>query len=113
MTRRPPSPRRDYLMHCAEQQLLPVPVFNAALKLEAHASGPDPLLIDGCKPMDQHPSAAKSLNCAVAGTEKGAQGCEGVGSLLLRHYYLGSARAKCLESIKSVHVALKEVSFLR
>lgn len=97
-------------MRCAEQQLLPVPVFNAALKL---ASGPDPLPIDGCKPMDQHPSAAKRLNCTVAGTEKGAQRCEREGSLLLHHYYLGSARAKCLESIKSAPVALKEVSFLR
>lgn len=32
--KRPQSPRRDYLLRCAEKQLLPVPVINRALKLD-------------------------------------------------------------------------------
>ena len=32
--KRPLSPRRDYLMRCAEKQLLPVPAINRALKID-------------------------------------------------------------------------------
>ncbi len=31
---RPQSPRRDYLMRCAEKQLMPVPAINRALKID-------------------------------------------------------------------------------
>lgn len=39
--KRPLSPRRDFLMRCAEQQLMPVPVINRALKLDQSTARKD------------------------------------------------------------------------
>lgn len=39
--KRPLSPRRDFLMRCAEQQLMPVPVINRALKLDPSTATKD------------------------------------------------------------------------
>lgn len=37
------SPRRDYLMRCAERQLLPVPVINRALRIDPQPAMVDPM----------------------------------------------------------------------
>lgn len=59
------------------------------------------------------PPRPPALSVSMAAIAAGGVSQEGQhqGSLVLRHYYLGKARAKCLESaITSVPVALREVS---
>ncbi|CAB1118440.1 unnamed protein product [Ectocarpus sp. CCAP 1310/34] len=46
MMKRPASPRRDYLMRCAERQLLPVPVINRALRIDPQTAMADPMTGD-------------------------------------------------------------------
>lgn len=103
-------------MCCAERQLMPVPVINTALKL-------DPTEFDRTNTAeDQKDRDGTDVDLAtVAQNDKedssdgvkvarGVQGAVRKGCLVLRHYYLGAARAKCLESvITSVPVALREV----
>lgn len=98
-------------MRCAERQLLPVPVINTALRIDPSTAEPITLVAkDQAEDFD------------LAGDAEGADGFASVrilgcddavrrkGCLVLRHYYLGAARAKCFESaITSVPVALREV----
>eukprot|EP00752_Nemacystus_decipiens_P009815 g8759.t1 len=105
---RPKSPRRDFLMRCAEKQLLPVPVINRALKL------------DPCTDLGRKPSRSDDVRQGHDADEEGSAVVGGAiqesqrhGCIVLRHYYLGAARAKCLESaIASVPVALREVELV-
>ncbi|CAM9578348.1 unnamed protein product, partial [Ectocarpus fasciculatus] len=109
MMKRPVSPRRDYLMRCAERQLLPVPVINRALRID-----PQPAIVD---PMpgnagEVHAAGGKPGEAEDTNTEgRGGRHQDGQreGCIRLRHYYLGASRAKCLRSaITSVPVTLRE-----
>lgn len=137
--KRPSSPRRDYLMCCAQRQLLPVPVLTSAFKVtgreqpRAHASQscrPEATVGDrkNLAPGDvaRDASMGDGVLCrdrdgkdrTTEGDVAGNNGHEEVtapavlnGGILLRHYYIGAARAKCLESaVTSAPVALTQVS---
>lgn len=44
MMKRPLSPRRDYLMRCAERQLMPLPVINRALRIDSSTARRGPTM---------------------------------------------------------------------
>ncbi|CAM9108450.1 unnamed protein product, partial [Hapterophycus canaliculatus] len=109
MMKRPLSPRRDYLMRCAERQLMPLPVINRALRIDPSTPRSDPTTVN--KNSQARATADEGMeDIRITSAKEGGihEGC-----LVLRHYYLGSARAKCLESaITSVPVALREVELV-
>eukprot|EP00903_Cladosiphon_okamuranus_P011517 g10844.t2 len=112
--KRPQSPRRDYLIRCAEKQLLPVPVINRALRLDQSTNRRR----EPSRTYDISHGHEAGQEDTTAGKQSGAQG-EAVqesqrhGCIMLRHYYLGAARAKCLENtIASVPVVLREVELV-
>lgn len=124
-------------MRCAERQLLPVPVLTSAFKVtsrepeQPHASqkatvdhrensapgdvAKEASTRDGvlCRDNDGKTRSTEGDVVGIAGTEKEAAPTVLNGGILLRHYYIGAARAKCLESaVTSAPVALKQVSGL-
>ncbi|CAM9221094.1 unnamed protein product, partial [Scytosiphon promiscuus] len=113
MMKRPLSPRRDYLMRCAERQLMPLPVINRALRIDSSTVRNDRSMGE----TDQnHATVEDGVEDVKEVDAKGERDIKkGIheGCIVLRHYYLGSARAKCLESaITSIRVALREVELV-
>lgn len=98
---------------------MPVPVINSALKIDESAIHPNAAVefaavIDHGKVEDdaRNPSAVGEGRGIYGNQTGGGRGhSERNGSFVLRHYYLGPARIKCLETaITSVPVTLGEVS---
>lgn len=78
---------------------MPVPVINTALKIDMGMASRKAEVEDG--------EGEEGITLPQS-KENERKGC-----LVLRHYYLGAARIKCLESaITSVPVALREVGVL-
>ncbi|CAM9362136.1 unnamed protein product, partial [Choristocarpus tenellus] len=101
--KRPSSPRRDYLMSCAEQQLMPVPVINAGLHL--HTSPQQSATGDTQFHKTRHIKGPTQEKTNAPDDTPNREG-----RIVLRHYYLGESRVQCLESMMaSVPVTFREV----
>lgn len=103
-------------MSCAERQLMPVPVINTALKIDptdydrTSAADERNCIDDSDVDLARFAENGKKDNSDEARVARGLEGAGRKGCLVLRHYYLGAARTKCLESVvMSVPVALREV----
>ncbi|CAM9707920.1 unnamed protein product [Ectocarpus sp. 4 AP-2014] len=113
MMKRPASPRRDYLMRCAERQLLPVPVINRAFRIDPQPAMADPMTGDAREVHTAGGKAGEAEETNIGGRGGRHQEGQREGCIRLRHYYLGEARAKCLRSaITSVPVTLREVELV-
>ncbi|CAM9530364.1 unnamed protein product [Ectocarpus sp. 6 AP-2014] len=113
MMKRPASPRRDYLMRCAERQLLPVPVINRALRIDPQPAIADPMTGDAGEVHTAGGKPGEAEETNIGGRGGRHQEGQREGCIRLRHYYLGEARARCLRSaITSVPVTLREVELV-
>lgn len=103
-------------MSCAERQLMPVPVINTALKIDpidsdrTSAADERNCIDDSDVDLARVAENGKEDNSDETRVARGLEGAGRKGCLVLRHYYLGAARTKCLETVvTSVPVALREV----